>query len=70
MIVTLLLTLCNIILLCLMILTATVFMPYRGLAKNFPKDVQEALKPRLDKIDSLPKAPRIFGGILIVMMCV
>ena len=40
--VTLLLTLCNMILLCLMILTATVFMPYRGLVKNFPKDVQEA----------------------------
>ena len=41
MLITILLTLCNIILLCLMILTATVFMPYRGLAKNFPKDVQE-----------------------------
>ncbi len=66
---TLLLTFCNIILLCLMILTATVFMPYRGLAKNFPKDVQEALKPRLDEIDKQPKAPRIFGGIIIVIMC-
>ncbi len=65
---TLLLTLCNIILLCLMIPAATVFMPYRGLAKNFPKDVQEALKPRLDEIDRQPKAPRIFGGILIVIM--
>ena len=65
---TLLLTLCNIVLLCLMVLTATVFMPYRGLAKNFPKDVQEALKPRLDRIDRQPKAPRIFGGILIIMM--
>lgn len=40
MLITILLTLCNIILLCLMILTATVFMPYRGLAKNFLKDVQ------------------------------
>lgn len=70
MIVTLLLTLCSIVLLCLMILAATVFMPYRGLAKNFPKDVQEALELRLDKIDRLPKAPRIFGGILIVVMCV
>ena len=66
---TLLLTLCNIIFLCLMILTATVFMPYRGLAKNFPKDVQEALKPRLDEIDRQPKAQRIFGGILIIIMC-
>lgn len=65
---TLLLTFCNIILLCLMILAATVFMPYRGLAKNFPKDVQEALKPRLDEIDKQPKAPRIFGGILIIIM--
>lgn len=67
--VTLLLTLCNMILLCLMILTATVFMPYRGLAKNFPKDVQEALKPRLDEIEKQPKAPRIFGSILIIIMC-
>ena len=57
------------ILLCLMILTATVFMPYRGLAKNFPKDVQEALQPRLDEIDRQPKAPRIIGGALIVLMC-
>ena len=40
MLITILLTLCNINLLCLMILTATVFMPYRGLANNFPKDVQ------------------------------
>ena len=69
MLITILLTLCNIILLCLMILTATVFMPYRGLAKNFPKDVQEALKPRLDEIDKQPKAPRIFGGILIIITC-
>jgi hypothetical protein len=67
--VTLLLTLCNIALLCLMILAATIFMPYRGLAKNFPKDVQEALKPRLDEIDKQPKAPRIFGSILIIIMC-
>ena len=40
MLMTIHLTLGNNILLCLMILTATVFMPYRGLAKNFPKDVQ------------------------------
>ena len=66
---TLLLTLCSIVLLCLMILTATVFMPYRGLAKNFPKDVQEAMKPRLDEIDKQPKAPRIFGDTLIIIMC-
>jgi len=65
---TMLLTFFNIILLCLMILTATVFMPYRGLAKNFPKDVQETLKPRLDEIDRQPKAPRIFGGILIIIL--
>lgn len=69
MLITLLLTLFNIILLCLMILAATVFMPYRGLAKNFPKDVQEALRPRIERIERQPKAPRIFGGILIVVMC-
>ena len=66
---TLFLTICSIILLCLMILSATVFMPYRGLAKNFPTDIQEALKPRLDEIDKQPKAPRIIGGTLIVIMC-
>lgn len=66
---TLLLTLCSIVLLCLMILSATLFMPYRGLAKNFPKDVQKALEPRLDEIDKMPKGPRIFGGVLIVIMC-
>ncbi|MCR5141563.1 MAG: hypothetical protein K6C68_03420 [Ruminococcus sp.] len=65
---TLILTFCNIVLLCLMILTATVFMPYRGLAKNFPKDVQEALKSRLDEIDRQPKAPRILGGILTIIL--
>ena len=69
MLVTIMLTLCSIVLLCLMILSATVFMPYRGLAKNFPKDVQEALRPRLDEIDRQPKAPRILGGALIVIMC-
>lgn len=69
MLITLLLTLVNIVLLVLMILAATFFMPYRGLAKNFPKDIQEALVPRLDKIDELPKGPRIFGGALIVVMC-
>lgn len=31
--------------------------------------MQEALKPRLDEIDRQPKAPRILGGILIVIMC-
>ena len=67
--VTILLTLCSIVLLCLMILAATVFMPYRGLAKNFPKDVQEALRPRLDEIDKQPKAPRIIGRALIIIMC-
>ena len=66
--ITMLLTLCNTVLLCLMILAATVFMPYRGLAKNFPKDVQEALKPRLDEIDRQPKAPKFFGGFLIIIM--
>ncbi len=69
MIFTLILTLCNIVLLSLMILTATIFMPYRGLAKIFPKDVQEALKPRLDEIEKQPEAPRIFGSILIIIMC-
>ena len=37
------------------------------MAKNFPKDVQEALQPRLDEIDRQPKAPRVFGSILIII---
>ena len=66
---TILLTLGGIVLLCLMIAAATFFMPYRGMAGFFPPDVQEALRPRLDAIDRQPKAPRIFGGVLIVLMC-
>ena len=69
MLITLLLMLGGIVLLCLMILTAIFFMPYRGLVKNFPQDVQEALKPRLDRIDRQPKAPRIVGGILLILLC-
>lgn len=69
MLITLLLMLGGIVLLCLMILTAIFFMPYRGLVKNFPQDVQEALKPRLDQIDRQPKAPRIVGGILLILLC-
>lgn len=66
---TVILTLIGCVLLFLMILAATVFMPFRELAKNFPQDVQERLRPRLDEIEKLPFAPRLFGRVLIVVMC-
>ena len=64
------LTLTNCVLLFLMILAATVFMPYRGLVKNFPEDVQERLIPRLDEIDKKPKAPRIIGSVIVILLCI
>ena len=67
---TIILTLTNCILLFLMILAATEFMPYRGLVKNFPEDVQERLIPRLDEIDRKPKAPRIIGSIIVILLCI
>ena len=54
------------ILLFAMIWVATVTMPFSALAKNFPIDVQERLKPR---IDSLPMSPvRVIGGILVIIL--
>ncbi|MBR1703562.1 MAG: hypothetical protein IJ716_16725 [Lachnospiraceae bacterium] len=53
-------------LLFLMIWEATVTMPFSALAKNFPLDVQEKLKPRLDSMPLTPK--RIIGGIILVIL--
>ncbi|MBQ3842520.1 MAG: hypothetical protein II820_07495 [Ruminiclostridium sp.] len=66
MIVTIVLTLVGIVLLCLMIWSATLTMPTKLLAKNFPQDVQEALKPRMD---SLPiSGKRVLGMIILIVL--
>ena len=60
------LTLGMMLLLFLMIWAATVTLPYKGLAKNFPADVQERLRPRLD---SLPiSGKRILGWVLLILL--
>ena len=70
MLLTIILMLTNCVLLFLMILAATIFMPYRGLAKNFPEDIQQRLVPRLDEIDKKPAAPRIVGAVIVIMLCI
>ena len=46
----------------------TITMPTAMLAQNFPKDVQEALKPRLDRIDKQPMTPkRILGWVILIL---
>ena len=63
---TLLLGCLGCILLFLAIWGVTVTMPTRRLAANFPKDVQEALKPRLD---SLPFSwKRVLGFVILVVL--
>ena len=39
---------------------------YMGLAKNFPKDVQERLAPRLDNLPLSGK--RVFGCVILVFL--
>ena len=51
----------------LAIWVATLTLPFKALARNFPKDVQERLKPRLDNLPMSRK--RIIGGILTVLLC-
>ena len=41
-------------------------MPFAALAKNFPLDVQERLKPRLDNLPISKK--RVLGGIGLVLI--
>ena len=60
-------------LLFLMIWSATVTLPYKGLADFFPEDVKEKLKPRLDNLPMHGK--RIIGWIILIaitlmMICV
>lgn len=55
MILTIVLAFSGCVLLFLMIWEATVTMPFAALAKNFPKDVQEKLKPRIENLPLTPK---------------
>ena len=64
--VTLLLTLAGCALLFLAIWAATVTQPFKSLARNFPEDVQQRLKPRLDA--QRMTAKRFFGGILVIIL--
>lgn len=66
MLVTVVLTLAGILLLWLMIWSATLTMPTKLLAKNFPLDVQEALQPRLDNLKMSGK--RVFGMIILIVL--
>ncbi|MBQ9298885.1 MAG: hypothetical protein IJ214_00065 [Clostridia bacterium] len=43
----------------------TVTLPTKLLAKNFPKDVQEKLKPRLDQLPMSPR--RVLGWIILIL---
>ncbi|MCM1388373.1 MAG: hypothetical protein NC231_13675 [Bacillus sp. (in: Bacteria)] len=63
---TFLLTVGMMVLLFLMIWSATLTLPYKGLAKNFPKDVQEQLAPRLDNLPISGK--RILGWVILIFL--
>ena len=63
---TFLLTAGMMVLLFLGIWSATLALPYKGLAKNFPKDVQERLAPRLDNLPLSGK--RVFGCVILVFL--
>ena len=66
MLMTIILALAGCALLFLMIWEATVTMPFAALAKNFPLDVQERLKPRIENLPLTPK--RVVGGIILVIL--
>lgn len=46
----------------------TVTLPDKRLAKNFPQDVQEALKPRLDHLPMSPR--RVVGWVILLLFIV
>ena len=63
---TILLTIIIMVLLWLMIWSATVTLPYKGLIKNFPKDVQDRLEQRLNKLPMSRK--RIVGWVALLLI--
>ncbi|MDO4866654.1 MAG: hypothetical protein Q4C10_08845 [Clostridia bacterium] len=62
---TLMLSLSGCVLLFLGIWGVTVTMPTGLLAKNFPEDVQERLRPRLDSLPMTPK--RALGWVILAL---
>ena len=66
MVVTLLLTIGMMLLLFLAILSATLTLPSKVLIRNFPKDVQEKLSPRLDNLPMSGK--RILGIVILILL--
>ena len=63
---TLMLSAAGCALLFLGIWSATVTMPTALLAKNFPEDVQERLRPRLERMPMSPK--RVLGWIILALL--
>ena len=64
---TILLTIIMMALLWLMIWSATVTLPYKGLIKNFPKDVQERLEPRLNDLPMSAKRMAGWAALLLIL---
>ncbi|MBR1693172.1 MAG: hypothetical protein IJ711_10445 [Lachnospiraceae bacterium] len=62
---TLILSVAGCVLLFLGIWGVTVTMPTKLLAQNFPKDVQERLKPRIENLPMSPK--RVVGWIILIL---
>ena len=65
MILTLILSLAGCALLFFGIWGVTVTMPTAMLAKNFPEDVQERLRPRLESLPMSPK--RVLGWVILIV---
>ena len=66
MLVTVLLTVGMMVLFTLMEWVACEFMPMKSMADFFPEDIQERLRPRLEKLTMTPK--RIIGMILFILL--
>ncbi len=66
MLLTLVLAIAGCALLFLAIWGVTVTLPTRLLAKNFPKDVQERLRPRLESLPMSPK--RVLGWMILFLL--
>lgn len=67
---TILLSLTGCALLFLGIWGVTVTMPTKLLVKNFPEDVQECLRPRLEEWEKQPMSFRRFlGWVILILFC-
>ena len=63
---TLILAIAGCLLLFEMIWVATITMPFSALAKNFPLDIQEKLRPRIENLPMSLK--RVTGGTVVVLL--